>query len=497
MSIASDTSGTCAWEIDDDGVLTIGAGTLGTWNHSTGVPWYEYTSKITKVDASADIVVSTGYYMFAYCSSLTSLDLSGFDTSNVTNMIFMFRECSSLTSLDVSGFDTSNVTEMNAMFDNCSSLTSLDVSGFDTSNVTSMNGMFENCRSLRSLDVSGFDTSNVTSMYGMFENCRSLTSLDVSNFDTSNLKSMSSMFYGCSSLGFIKFGSSFVMPSFFYEFYIIQAGICSKATNTTTLKSVTSDDAFYKLSVTARAGVWVREGVEVEMLRLASTRYDAEAEAINILGTSLYLEIYTSDISMSDGTLAISFTNVSGKTSTYESVTAKSNGYYTTVLEEIGEAAGTVTVSLTIGTYIYKFTCNVTSLKGVFTLDHSGNAWVANGLTVGGESASTESTGEINAVSGVFSGDVSVEGKLTAETTQITTLNADSGTIDGDLAVKGTLSTLELSLTEITAETGNITTLYGKTGEFSGDVSADNGFLLDDDTLEVLETYGFDPNTLY
>jgi surface protein len=54
----------------------------------------------------------------------------------------MFENCSSLTSLDVSGFDTSNVTSMGAMFYNCSGLTSLDLSGFDTSKVTGMNNMF-------------------------------------------------------------------------------------------------------------------------------------------------------------------------------------------------------------------------------------------------------------------------------------------------------------------------------------------------------------------
>ena len=37
--------------------------------------------------------------MFAYCSGLTSLDLSGFDTSAVTSMDYMFAYCSNLTSL--------------------------------------------------------------------------------------------------------------------------------------------------------------------------------------------------------------------------------------------------------------------------------------------------------------------------------------------------------------------------------------------------------------
>ena len=64
--------------------------------------------------------------MFSGCSSLTSLNLSNFNTNNVNNMSHMFSNCSSLTSLNLSNFNTNNVTDMRSMFYNCSSLTSLD-----------------------------------------------------------------------------------------------------------------------------------------------------------------------------------------------------------------------------------------------------------------------------------------------------------------------------------------------------------------------------------
>ena len=79
-------------------------------------------------------------------------------------------------------------------------LDKLDVSNFDTSNVTDMSSMFDGCESLQKLDVSNFDTSNVTDMYGMFYNCSSLQELDVSNFDTSNVTDMSAMFFSCTAL---------------------------------------------------------------------------------------------------------------------------------------------------------------------------------------------------------------------------------------------------------------------------------------------------------
>jgi surface protein len=139
-------------------------------------------------------------YMFAYCSSLTSLDVTGFNTQNVTDMSSMFRNCYGLTNLNVSGFNTQNVTDMGLMFSGCSGLTSLDVTGFNTQNVTNMRDLFERCSGLTSLDVTGFNTQNVTDMYGMFARCSSLTSLDVSGFNTTNVTSMGIMFYYCSGL---------------------------------------------------------------------------------------------------------------------------------------------------------------------------------------------------------------------------------------------------------------------------------------------------------
>ena len=138
--------------------------------------------------------------MFSRCSSLTSLDLSSFNASNVTNMDSMFSGCSSLISLDLSSFNTTNVTSLDSMFYYCSSLISLDVSGFNTSKVTNMSGMFRDCSSLTNLDLSSFNASNVTNMDMMFSNCSSLTNLDLSSFNTSKVTNMSYMFSSCSKL---------------------------------------------------------------------------------------------------------------------------------------------------------------------------------------------------------------------------------------------------------------------------------------------------------
>ena len=75
-----------------------------------------------------------------YNSGATSLDLSSFDTSSVTNMQGMFAYAQA-TTLDLSSFDTSSVTDMHSMFAYAQA-TTLDLSSFDTSSVTDMGYMF-------------------------------------------------------------------------------------------------------------------------------------------------------------------------------------------------------------------------------------------------------------------------------------------------------------------------------------------------------------------
>ncbi|EGI0459896.1 BspA family leucine-rich repeat surface protein [Listeria monocytogenes] len=161
-----------------------------------------YTLNLTELDVSGldTSAVSNMRGMFYRCSALEELDVSHFDTSSVTNMLYMFCDNEKLEKLDVSNFDTSSVTDIRMMFENCSSLEELDVSHFDTSSVTTMTSMFRNCSGLEELDVSNFDTSSVTNMTSMFQNCTSLEKLDISNFDTSSVTVMNYMFQNCTSL---------------------------------------------------------------------------------------------------------------------------------------------------------------------------------------------------------------------------------------------------------------------------------------------------------
>ena len=54
--------------------------------------------------------------MLSECNSLTNINLSNFNTQNVTNMSSMFYGSSSLTNLNLSNFKTKNATNMSSMF---------------------------------------------------------------------------------------------------------------------------------------------------------------------------------------------------------------------------------------------------------------------------------------------------------------------------------------------------------------------------------------------
>lgn len=179
----------------------------GVWFNFSGDSWimnnmFDGCSVLTKVDLSNFNTenLTNARQMFSGCTSLTELVLGEFNTENMTSMRQMFEGCSLLTSLDVGGFDTQNVTDMDRLFSGCKSLESLDVHNFNTENVTNMSNMFAECSLLTSLDVGGFDTRNVIDMNSVFGGCRSLKSLDVSNFNTENVTNMGFMFYDCLSL---------------------------------------------------------------------------------------------------------------------------------------------------------------------------------------------------------------------------------------------------------------------------------------------------------
>jgi surface protein len=172
--------------------------------------------------------------MFYNCSSLQTLDTSGWDTSNVTSFYGgaggwegACFALSGITTLDMTSWDTSKVTSfalcflgcpnltgftnednlvksactnMTSMFQNCGKLTSLNVSNWDTSNVTGASSMFQNCASLTSLDLTYWNTAKITSFENTFYRCTSITSIDITGWNTDKVQSFKNTFADCYKL---------------------------------------------------------------------------------------------------------------------------------------------------------------------------------------------------------------------------------------------------------------------------------------------------------
>lgn len=220
-----------------------------------GMNHVEEITNLRNLDPSAAKVL---YYTFGDIWDLKSIDLEGFDTSEVTNMEEMFENCKSLERIDLSPLNTSNVSNFSAVFSGCISLASIDLSGLNLSNVVNMHyafgccealstinfdnirppkeadlsalfyecssllevdlspffdtvypttkitnasGMFGACSSLEELNLSEITLSYAVNMSSMFSGCRALQMLDCSSVDTSAAENMDFMFAGCSSLG--------------------------------------------------------------------------------------------------------------------------------------------------------------------------------------------------------------------------------------------------------------------------------------------------------
>ena len=109
--------------------------------------------------------------MFQGCHEIEYLDLSNFNTKEVEEMDQMFCSCFQLKEIKVlNAFNTSKVENMDVMFQGCKKIKYLNLTNFDTYNVTSMQYMFACCYSLKEIKgINHFNTSKVKNMKAMFQ----------------------------------------------------------------------------------------------------------------------------------------------------------------------------------------------------------------------------------------------------------------------------------------------------------------------------------------
>ena len=163
---------------------------------------FQYCTKLQYVPKLNMPNLTNTRNMFYLCGALKSLDVSGFNTSKVTDMSQMFASCTVLASIKgLEDLDTSKVTNMRSMFSSCNALQELNLSKWDVSNVTDMGWLFAHCDAVKKVDISMWDRSKVSDVSYMFNNLDSATEIDISNWgDMSNLTNVYYFFYNCTKL---------------------------------------------------------------------------------------------------------------------------------------------------------------------------------------------------------------------------------------------------------------------------------------------------------
>ena len=141
--------------------------------------------------------------------NVETLSLKNVDTTSFTNMSRLFNSVK-LTELDLSDFDTENVTDMSNMFSWNNNLTNIIFPQNFGSSAITMFEMFYYSSAIKTLDLTNFNTQNVTNMYHMFNDMAEITTIDLSSFDTNSVTNYFGMFADTPNLQHITFGNKFV-----------------------------------------------------------------------------------------------------------------------------------------------------------------------------------------------------------------------------------------------------------------------------------------------
>lgn len=242
LSTAKDES-ILLYKINDEVIITNGINSPIKANENMSAAFYnlnvteinnlEYLDMSTCIDASQ---------MFQRCEKIQSIDVSSFNTTNITNMSHMFDSMHALKNIiGLENFDVTNAENLSYLINDDRALESIpnlglwnvsnkcnnisyifncvgytankygaskwpnefDLSNWDVSNVTNMSHSFANSFGLVTLNLSGWNTQNVTNMSSMFEmtdpteKSNLQTIIGIEDFNVSGVNDMSYMFHEC------------------------------------------------------------------------------------------------------------------------------------------------------------------------------------------------------------------------------------------------------------------------------------------------------------
>lgn len=104
------------------------------------------------------------------------IDITAFNTSNITDFSQMFYNCKHLTKLK-HNFNFTNARDTSHMFQGCRTLETLELD-LHGAKLKQTGSMFRDCFRLNTLLLKGFDYTTCENYIKMFYNCRNLTTLE-------------------------------------------------------------------------------------------------------------------------------------------------------------------------------------------------------------------------------------------------------------------------------------------------------------------------------
>ena len=129
------------------------------------------------------------------------IDLNDLDISELDDISYIFHG-SNIEVVDISGWDTSNVTTMENMFSFCDKLKNIiGIENLDVSKLEDANSMFYCCKNLVELDLTNWNPVSLQHTYDMFYGCSNLKMIkNIENWQLPNIKGVRKMFYNCVKL---------------------------------------------------------------------------------------------------------------------------------------------------------------------------------------------------------------------------------------------------------------------------------------------------------
>ncbi|MGX6427910.1 BspA family leucine-rich repeat surface protein [Levilactobacillus yonginensis] len=221
--------GTSKWTLNDQGTMTIFAGTLGkAFNQfdSANDNIFGATKVVFDGTAGKIVLPANANSLFASFEKVTAYEgLDNVDTSQVAVMNNLFAENLALTSIDLSSWDFSHVSNVSylfagqspaileemqlksvklgksfnaainltGMFQNATNLTDVDFANWDLSHALNIQNMLSGT-GFSTLDVSGWHVDRVTATRDAFSNMANLTTINLGDWQTGKVGNAIGMF---------------------------------------------------------------------------------------------------------------------------------------------------------------------------------------------------------------------------------------------------------------------------------------------------------------